>query len=105
MKKVPADKIEDDMVLARDVCGPGGNTLLTKGTKLSAALGRRLQNWGIAFVYVEGEEEALEEEITVAVSPEALKAHLTEKFGKAIKNPYMQKIFDAVYGYRLKNNR
>jgi hypothetical protein len=104
MKKILVENIEDNMVLGREVCGAGGNTLLTKGTVLSKALGRRLQNWGIASVYIEGEEELLQEENTVAVSPEALREHLTEKFAKTLNNPYMQIIFDAVYRYRLKKN-
>ena len=45
-----------------------------------------------------------QEENTVSVSPEALQEHLTEKFEKVLNNPYMQKIFDAVYRYRLRKN-
>ena len=89
------------MVLAREVCGSGGNVLLTRGTALSKAIGRRLQNWGIPSVYVEGEEEKLPEENTVTVSPEALDEHLSAKFGKTVNNPNMKKIFNAVYQYRL----
>ena len=101
MKKILVENIEDAMVLGRDVCGSGGNVLLTKGTVLSAALGRRLQNWGIPAVYVEGEEEKRPEENTVSVSPEELNSHLTKKFGKTLNNQNMQKIFNAVYHYRL----
>ncbi|MBN1578904.1 MAG: hypothetical protein JW913_20250 [Chitinispirillaceae bacterium] len=104
MKKIPVDKIEDEMVLGREVCGTGGNTLLTKGTILSRALGRRLQNWGIASVYVEGEEELPQEESVVTVSPEELMRHLSEKFAKTMNNPYMEKILNAVYRYRLKKS-
>ncbi|MBN1308348.1 MAG: hypothetical protein JXA18_10555 [Chitinispirillaceae bacterium] len=101
MKKIPVEKIEDNMVLDREVCGTGGNTLLTKGTILSRALGRRLQNWGIAYVYVQGEEEFQQEESVVTVSPEDLMRHLSEKFANVMDNPYMQKICNAVYHYRL----
>lgn len=101
MKKILVENIEENMVLGREVCGSGGNVLLTKGTVLSQALGRRLQNWGIPSVYVEGEEEKLPEENTVTVSPEALDQHLNAKFGAMINNPGMKKIFDAVYEYRL----
>lgn len=104
MKKILVEDIEDNMVLEREVCGAGGNTLLTKGTVLSKALGRRLKNWGITFVFVEGEEELHKEENKVAVSPEALKEHLSEKFADTLNNPNMRKIFDAVYRYRLKKN-
>ena len=104
MKKILVENIEDNMILGREVCGAGGNTLLNKGTVLSKALSRRLQNWGITYVYIEGEEELPQEENTVSVSPEALQEHLTEKFEKVLNNPYMQKIFDAVYRYRLRKN-
>ena len=92
------------MILGREVCGNSGNILLSKGTVLSQALGRRLQNWGIPFVYVEGEEEQTQEENAVTISPEALKQHLMDKFSKVMQNPYMEKIFNAVYQYRLQNN-
>ena len=101
MKKILVDNIEDAMVLGREVCGTSGNVLLSKGTVLSAALGRRLQNWGISSVYIEGEEEIHTEENTVTVSSEALDRHLTEKFGNTLKNQNMKKIFNAVYHYRL----
>lgn len=101
MKKILVENIEDAMVLGREVCGAGGNVLLTKGTVLSKALGRRLQNWGIPSVYVEGEEEQLPAENTVTVSPEDLDRHLTAKFGSTIKNLHMKKIFEAVYEFRL----
>lgn len=101
MKKILVENIEDAMVLGREVCGTGGNVLLTKGTVLSQALGRRLQNWGIPSVYVEGEEELQPEENTVMVSPEELDLQLTAKFGSTIRNPNMKKIYDAVYEYRL----
>jgi hypothetical protein len=101
MKKILVEDIKDAMVLGREVCGTSGNVLLVKGTELSAALGRRLQNWGISSVYIEGEEEKQPEENTVSVSPEELDRHLTAKFGKTINNANMRKIFDAVYYYRL----
>ena len=101
MKKILVENIEDAMVLGREVCGTGGNVLLTKGTVLSRALGRRLQNWGIPSVYVEGEEELQPEENTITVSPEELDLQLEAKFGSTIRNPNMKKIYDAVYQYRL----
>ncbi len=101
MKKILVENIEDAMVLGREVCGAGGNVLLTKGTVLSQALGRRLQNWGIPSVYVEGEEEQQPEESMVSVSPEELDLQLAAKFGSTIRNPNMKKIYDAVYEYRL----
>lgn len=102
MKKILAEQIEDGMVLDREVCGTSGNTLLTKGTKLSAALGRRLQSWGISFVYIEGVEEQKTEETVEKISTEELKLHLDNKFSNVLKNPLMHKIFNAIYEHRLK---
>lgn len=104
MKKLTIDKVEDGMVLGREVCGNSGNVLLSKGTPLSAALGRRLVNWGISAVYIEGEEESFPEESTVSVSPEKLKDGLMSKFSNVIGNPIMKKIFVAVYQYRMNSN-
>jgi hypothetical protein len=104
MKKVVVENIENGMVLGREVCGTGGNVLLTKGTALNKAMGRRLQNWGITSVYIEGEEEQQPEESVVSISPEALKEHLKEKFSKVIKEPNMGTVFNAVYQYRLKHD-
>ena len=104
MKKILVENIEEGMVLAQEVCGSGGNVLLTEGVKLSNALAHRLQNWGIPTVYVEGEEEQVEEENTVSVSPEELKSQLMEKFSRVIKLPYMKEIFTAVHEFRLRKN-
>jgi hypothetical protein len=104
MKKILVENVEDNMVLAREVCGASGNVLLSKGITLSEAIGRRLQNWGITSVYIEGEEEMAQEESSITISPEELKGHLLEKFSKTLHNQYMKKIFDAVYQYRLNNS-
>jgi hypothetical protein len=104
MKKIIVDNVEDGMILGREVCGASGNVLLSKGTQLSAALGRRLVNWGISHIYVEGEEDSEQTQDTVSVSPETLKNTLMEKFSIVIDNPIMKKIFVAVYQYRLHDN-
>lgn len=100
MKKIPVASIEDSMVVARDICGSNGNILITKGTPLSAAMGRRLESWGVSSVYVEGEEETTEEADIERESPEELKNHLIEKFISVIDKPLMKKIFNAVFEYR-----
>lgn len=106
MKKIAVEKIEDGMILSRDVCNSSDNVLLSSGLVLSATLGRRLKNWGISFIYVEGEETIVEPLNTVATSPEKLKNHLLFKFSNVMQNPTMKKLFDAVYRYRLqKDNR
>ncbi len=105
MKKIAVCEVSDEMVLSREVCGSSGNILLTKGTKLSPALGRRLTNWGITFVYVEGEEESPEKKNTVSISPDELKNQLMVKFSNVINNPIMKKLFVTVYQYRLQKSR
>ncbi|MBD3315579.1 MAG: hypothetical protein GF344_07315 [Chitinivibrionales bacterium] len=102
MKKVRVENFEKGMILARDVCGTSGSVLLGNGTPLSAALGRRLKNWGIDFVYVEGEEETEEHTTAADATPKEIKAHLEKKFSRVIDNPIMQQIFTAVYQYRIR---
>jgi hypothetical protein len=104
MKKISTELVEDGMVALRDICGPSGNTLVNKGAVLSAALGRRLANWGIPFVYIEGEEEVKAQEAVKDVTHDALKAQLMAKFSNCIDNPIMKKIFVAAYQYRTQNN-
>lgn len=105
MKKVSIDDINDGMVLSRDVCGMNGNVILNAGTMMSQAIGRRLRNWGIGYVFVEGTEEKQGEPGTSSVSPEKLLTHLTEKFSGTLENPYMQALFDAVYRFRLQQGK
>jgi hypothetical protein len=105
MKKVPVENIEDAMVLARDVSATSGNILLGKGTKLNTAMGRRLKNWGIFIVYVEGEEEATNAVEADGQSSEEIHQKLEEKFSSVMSNPAMQKIFDVVYQFRVAKGR
>jgi len=105
MRKVPIDDIQDGMVLSREVCGMNGNVILNVGTVMSQSIGRRLRNWGIGYVFVEGAEEKTGETSTSSISPEKLLTHLTEKFSGTLENPYMQALFDAVYRFRLQQGR
>jgi hypothetical protein len=104
MKKITSDQVEDGMVLSREVCGPSGNILLNKGTVLSSAMGRRLANWGIPAVYIEGEEEAIAAETDSGQTPEELKSNLMALFSRCSEHPFMKKIFVAVYQYKLQKN-
>lgn len=104
MKKITVDNIEDGMILGKEVSGSSGNVLLSKGTPLSAAIGRRLLNWGVNSVFIEGEEDSQQEESTNTISTETLKNELISKFSNVINNPIMKKIFVAVYQYRMHNN-
>ena len=104
MKKILVTTIADDMIVARDICNTSGNILVAKGTKLSSALGRRLENWGIATVYIEGEEEVQKESNIVQESPENIQKHLLQKFSQVLDNPLMKTVFNAVYEFRLNNH-
>ena len=101
MRKIPVEDIDADMVLARDVSSTSGNVLLGKGTTLSPALGRRLKNWGIFFVYIEGEEVSSEAEDVVEISAEDVKKSLEDKFEGQLGDPLMQKIFNAVFEFKI----
>jgi hypothetical protein len=103
MKKIASEKVEDGMVLAREVTGAAGNTLVNKGRILTTALGRRLNNWGIPFVYIEGEETVPTPAASRDETPEALKSKLLDRFSNCIDNPLMKKIFVAVYQYLMVN--
>lgn len=102
MKKIPVEKIESGMVLAQDICSASGNALLGKGTQLTASLGRRLKNWGVPFVVIEGEEEQVNDKPSVEIQPEKIKQELETKFGELLKNPIMKDIFTAVYNFKTK---
>jgi hypothetical protein len=104
MKKIPVDAIENGMTLSRDVCGPSGNILLGKGTVVNQAMGRRLKNWAITFVYIDGDEESQEADKTPTVSPSEIREGLEAKFSQCMNNGIMQQIFTAVYQYRIQKS-
>ena len=81
------------------------SNILRQRRQLSTAMGRRLTNWGIPFVYVEGEEESPEKKKEVEVLPDELKNQLMLKFSNVINNPIMKKLFVTVYQYRLQKSR
>ena len=103
MKKILVENIEDGMVLAREVYGASGSALLNKGTKLTVTMGRRLKNWGIPFVCIEGEEEHQEEKPAIEISPEKIREQLEEKFIDVRNDPTMQKLFNAVFTFKTKS--
>jgi hypothetical protein len=105
MKKITSDKVEDGMILGREVCGASGNILLNKGTTLTSAMGRRLTNWGISTVYIEGEEEAVAAETTIRLTPQEVKSNLMKKFSNCDEHPLMKKLFVAVYQYTVQSNK
>jgi hypothetical protein len=104
MKRLLIENITDKMVLAKEVCGTSGSILLAKGTLLTASMGHRLKNWGVQFVYVEGEEESPQQGGVVTVSPEEIRKQLEDRFSKVIGSENMKKIFAAVYNYKIQHN-
>jgi hypothetical protein len=104
MKKVTVENVTDHMVLAKDVTGTSGSVLLAKSTVLTTAMGRRLKNWGVLFVSIEGEETAAEAASAVKVSPEEVRALLEKKFEKVMASEIMKKIFAAVYKFKIQQN-
>jgi hypothetical protein len=63
-------------------------------------MGRRLKNWGIFSVYIEGEEESEEMQEQKQISPEEIKKQLEAKFSGTLENELMRKIFNAVFEFR-----
>lgn len=104
MKKIIVDEILDTMVLAKEVSSSSGNVLLNKGTSLSPSIGRRLKNWGIPFVYVDGEEEGRAATSQAVKSPDILKQQLDQKFEAVTHNAIMKKIMIAVLQFRLQKS-
>ena len=104
MRKIPVEDINSEMILARDVSSTSGNVLLGKGTALTASLGRRLKNWGIFFIYIEGEEETPQQEHVVEISEDEVRMKLEQKFTGLLDDPIMKKLFTAVLNFRLNRN-
>ena len=104
MKAILVDKIEDGMILDKEVSGPSGNILLGKGTRLSITMGRRLKNWGITHVFIEGDEEVEQTGSANKVDPAEIKTLLEKKFEGRLNNPVMKKIFAAIYQFRIQQH-
>jgi|WetSurMetagenome_2_1015567.scaffolds.fasta_scaffold1366218_1 hypothetical protein len=101
MKKIQVENITDAMVLAKDVTGPSGNVLLSVGTKISPSIGRRLKNWGVFFVNVQGDDVPADGDGVAHVSDEEIRAALGRRFSEVMGNELMKKIFDAVLSYKI----
>ncbi len=95
------ENIADTMVLAKDVCGPSGNVLLSTGTTLTTSMGRRLKNWGIHFVHIESDDEPVPQENVPRISPEEITLMLKNKFSNVMDNQLMKKIFASAAQYKI----
>ena len=102
MRKIPTDKITPGDIAADDVVSPSGNVLLNKGAPVTPAMGRRLRNWGIAYVYVEGEDTVGEGVKGRVRSEVEIKSELYDMFLGTLDSAYMRKIFDAVCAEKIK---
>ncbi|MDR3011985.1 MAG: hypothetical protein LBU70_02095 [Chitinispirillales bacterium] len=103
MRKVKTDSIDPEgQTIALEVTGPSGNVLLGKGASITPALGRRLRNWGVDFVFVEGEDDCEESVKIKAKTPEEIKNELYDLFLGTLDNVRMRTIFDAVYTHKLR---
>jgi tRNA 2-selenouridine synthase SelU len=103
--KLLLDDLKEDVILKVDLVNPSGRVLLCAGSVLSVATAKRLKNWGIFYVDVEGEEskEVLVENEHQDV--EEIKRNLKMKFERTLNNPIMKKLFDAVLEHKLKNRQ
>ncbi|MFH0920473.1 MAG: hypothetical protein V1913_08925 [Fibrobacterota bacterium] len=98
MKKIPIDKIEDGMVLAKPLIGSAGNILLNEGVVLKVSMVARLRNWDIPSVTVQSTEETVEESSTA----QAVEFHseiLDEVFKDVMKHPIMRIVYEATHDY------
>ncbi|MFW5960451.1 MAG: hypothetical protein ACOCSE_04965, partial [Chitinivibrionales bacterium] len=66
-----------------------------KGMKLSSSLKRRLQNWGVEEVMVEGEESDTDPE-TQIIETEEKRDKYTRKFAEHMNDPVMKKLYNAI---------
>lgn len=98
MKKIPIDKIEDGMVLAKPLIGSAGNVLLNEGVVLKVSMISRLRNWDIPTVTVQSAEETVEE-TSAAPAVEFHSEALDEVFRDVMKQPIMRIVYEATRDY------
>jgi hypothetical protein len=101
MRKTSTDHITVGDLIAADVMSPSGNVLIPKGAAITPAMGRRLRNWGIAYVYIDGEEER-KSAGSAARSVIETKSELYDMFFGTLDSANMRKIFDAVCNYKIR---
>jgi hypothetical protein len=101
MRKVSTDNIRPGNITAANIVSSSGNVLLEKGAEITPALGRRLRNWGIAYVYIEGEDRSGHSVKAVTRSPVEIKSELYDMFLGTLDNSRMKKIFDAACAHKL----
>ena len=85
MRKIPIDKIEPGMKLAKAVMSQGGMVLLSEGTELTEKWIERIQDMDINGVYIDTPAEQ-------TISKEEAIAQLESRFKLVAKEPRMANI-------------
>jgi hypothetical protein len=101
VRKISTDRVGPNDIVAVAVVSSSGSVLLDKGAVITPALGRRLRNWGIAHVYVEGEDRSGQCVKAETRSPIEIKSELYDVFQGTLDNSRMKKIFDAACTHKL----
>jgi len=65
-------------------------------------MGKRLRNWGIAHVFIEGVDDSERDTVAEAVSPVRIKSGLYDMFLGTLDSPHMTKIFNAMCEHKLR---
>jgi len=98
MQKIPLQKAEPGMVLAREICRSDSSSnipICGRDTVLTESLIARLNNMDIKSVYVKGHPIWVAGEKTL----EDMLAELDRRFEKTADDPIMSKIHDAYADY------
>ena len=65
-------------------------------------MGKRLRNWGIAHVFIEGQDDSEKNAVAEAVSPVQIKSGLYDMFLGTLDSAHMTKIFNAMCEHKLR---
>ena len=85
MPKIPSDKLEPGMKLAKPVVGKNGMVMLGEGTELTAKWIERIQDMGMTSIFVDGPPVQM-------ISREEALANLNARFALVENKPYMNSI-------------
>jgi hypothetical protein len=85
MPKIPSDRLEPGMKLAKPVVGKNGMVMLGEGTELTEKWIERIQDMGITSIFIDGPP------VQMITREEAL-ANLNARFALVENKPYMNSI-------------
>ena len=89
MKKIPIEKIEPGMRLAKPLMSKNGLILLNEGTELTGKWIKRIQDMDVGVIFIDAPAEQ-------ALSKEDAFAQLEQRFKLAVNQPYMENIKDIL---------